>query len=71
MKNQEAIEFLGAVVKNPPTSAEVQETPVQSWVRKILWRRKWQPTAVFLPGKSNGQRKVLWATVHGVTKSQT
>ena len=26
-----------------------------SWVRKIPWRRKWQPTPVFLPGKSHGQ----------------
>jgi len=25
------------------------------WFRKILWRRKWQPTQVFLPGKSHGQ----------------
>ena len=24
------------------------------WVGKILWRRKWQPTPVFLPGKSHG-----------------
>ena len=24
------------------------------WVRKIPWRRKGQPTAVFLPGKSHG-----------------
>ena len=23
------------------------------WVRKILWRRKWQPTLVFLPGESS------------------
>ena len=23
------------------------------WVRKIPWRRKWQPTPVFLPGKSS------------------
>ena len=22
------------------------------WVRKILWRRKWQPTPVFSPGES-------------------
>ena len=28
------------------------------WVRKILWRRKWQPTPVFLPGKSHGQRSL-------------
>ena len=28
------------------------------WVRKISWRRKWQPTAVFLCGKSHGQRSL-------------
>ena len=26
------------------------------WVRKIPWRRAWQPTPVFLPGESNRQR---------------
>ena len=26
------------------------------WVRKILWRRKWQPTPVFLPGEFHEQR---------------
>ena len=26
------------------------------WLRKSPWRRKWQPTPVFLPGKSYGQR---------------
>ena len=40
------------------------------WVRKISWRRKWQPTPVFLPGKSNGQRG-LGAIVHRVAKSWT
>ena len=25
------------------------------WVRKIPWRRKWQPAPVFLPEKSHGQ----------------
>ena len=28
------------------------------WVEKIPWRRKWQPTPVFLPGKSHGQRSL-------------
>ena len=28
------------------------------WVWKIPWRRKWQPTPVFLPGKSQGQRSL-------------
>ena len=26
------------------------------WVRKFSWRRAWQPTPVFLPGESHGQR---------------
>ena len=26
------------------------------WVRKISWRKAWQPTPVFLPGESHGQR---------------
>ena len=29
------------------------------WVRKILWRRAWQPTPVFLPGESHGQRSLV------------
>ena len=29
------------------------------WVRKIPWRRKWQPTPVLLPGKSHGQRSLM------------
>jgi len=37
----------------------MQETRVQSLVRKILWRRRWQPTLVFLPGKSPGERSLV------------
>ena len=28
------------------------------WVRKMPWRRKWQPTPVLLPGKLHGQRSL-------------
>ena len=34
------------------------------------WRRKWQPTPVFLPGESQGWRS-LWAAIHGVAQIQT
>ena len=44
-------------------------------VRKILWRRKWQLTPAFSPGKSHGQRSLmgysLWVIVHGLQKSWT
>ena len=29
------------------------------WVGKIPWRRAWQPTPVFLPGASHGQRRLV------------
>ena len=29
-----------------------------SWVGKLPWRRKWQHSPVFLPGKSHGQRSL-------------
>jgi len=31
---------------------------IPSWVGKMPWRRKWQPTPVFLPGKSHGWRSL-------------
>jgi len=33
------------------------------------WRRKWQPTPVFLPGESQGQRSLLGA-VYGIAQSR-
>ena len=34
------------------------------------WRRKWQPTPVFLPGESQG-RGAWWAAVSGAAQSRT
>ena len=48
----------GTVVKNKKIHLPMQETWVNPWFRKILWRRKWQPTPVFLPGKSHGRRSL-------------
>ena len=36
----------------------------------LHWRRKWQPTPVFLPGESQG-RGTWWAAVYGVAQSRT
>ena len=41
------------------------------WSRKILWRRKWQPTPVFLPGKFHGQWSLVgYTAVRSVMKSR-
>ena len=39
------------------------------WVGKILWRRKWQPTPVFLPGESHGQRSLVGYSPWGCKES--
>ena len=41
--------------KNLPA---MQDTLVQSLGWEYFWRREWQPTPVFLPGESHGQRSL-------------
>ena len=48
--------LVAQTVKNLPT---MQETWVQSLGREDLLEKKWQPTPVFLPGKSHGQRSLV------------
>ena len=40
-------------------------------VRKIPWRRKWQPTPVFLPGESHGQRSLVGYRPQGCKELDT
>ena len=58
----------GSVVKNLPASAG---EAVGFLRREFPWWGKWQPSPVFLPGESHGQRTLVGYTVHGVAKSQT
>ena len=53
--NRDRPSLMAQMVKNLPA---MQETWVRAWVGKISWRRAWQPTLVFLPGKFHGQRSL-------------
>ena len=46
----------GSVVK---ATCKYRKHGFDSRVAKIPWRRKWQPTLVFLPGKSHGQKGLV------------
>ena len=46
----------GSMVKNPPVNSG--DVGLNPWLVKIPWRRKWQPTLLFLPGKPHGQRRL-------------
>ena len=41
------------------------------WVRKIPWRREWQPTSVFLSGESHRQRSLAGYNPWGRRESDT
>ena len=41
------------------------------WVRKVPWRRAWQPTPVFIPRESLGQRSVAGYSLQGRKDSDT
>ena len=76
--------YLSQLTKGLPRWLSGEESACQCrrgefdpWVGKIPQRRKWQPTPVFLPGKSHGQRRLTglgsvgsqrvrqdWATKH-------
>jgi len=43
----------------------------QSLFTFLHWRRKWQPTPVFLPGESQGQRSLVRCRLWGRTESDT
>ena len=58
----------GSVVKNPPAK---QETQVQSLSQEDPWRKKWQPTPIFLPGKSHGWKSLVGYSPWGHTESDT
>ena len=60
------------VVKNLSASAgdlrDVGPIPV---LGMIPWRRAWQPTPVFLPGESHGQRSLMGYSPGGHKESDT
>ena len=46
----------GSVVKNPP--ARARDADVIPGPGRFTWRKKWQCTPLFLPGKPHGQRSL-------------
>ena len=52
--------FIGVsqVAQGKESACSAGDAGFNSWVEKIPWLRKWQPTPVFLPGKTHGQRSL-------------
>ena len=60
-----------SAVKNSPATPRLRRHGFDPWVRKVSWRRKQQPTPVFLPGESQGQRSPAGYRPWGCKKSDS
>ena len=58
------------VVKKPPADAGGPRRSLP-WVGKIPWRRAWQPTPIFSPGESHGQKSLVGYSLWGRKESDT
>ena len=65
--------FSGGTSRKEPTCQcrRHQRLRFNPWVRKIPWRRAWQPTPVFLPEESHGQRSLVGYSPWGRKESDT
>ena len=54
-------------IKNPPTCQcrRQKRLGFDPWVRKIPWRRAWEPTSAFLSRESHGQRSLVGYSPQG------
>ena len=52
--------LMSQLVKNPSANAgDARDVDLILGWGKIPWRKEWQPTPVFLPGESHGQRSLV------------
>jgi len=63
--------FLGGTSGKEPTCQcrRHKRRGFHPWIRKIPWRRAWQPTPVFLLGESHGQRRLVGYSPWGYKES--
>ena len=61
--------MLLVVKKLPAKAGDIKRFRFNPWVGKIPWRRAWQPTLVFLPGESHGQRSLAGYSPKGLKES--
>ena len=58
-------------LRNHGLILECRRPGFHPWVRKIPWRREWQPTPVFLPEEFHGQRSLAVYSPWGHKESDT
>ena len=55
-------------IRGKESACQYRRPGFNPWIRKIPWRRKWQPTPALLPGKSYGQRNLAGYRLEGLKR---
>ena len=55
----------------PANAGHLKRHGFDPWVRRIPWRRAWQPSPVFLPGESHCQKSLMDYDPWGHKESDT
>ena len=63
--------LVAQMVKNLPAMQETWMRSLGGISGKMPWRREWQPTPVFLPGKFHGERSLVDYSAWGSKESDT
>jgi len=58
--NVSHVGFLGGPTGKESASQCRKAERFDPWVKKIPWRRKWQPTPICMPGRLTNDRKKRW-----------
>jgi len=68
---KDAFQVVLAVKNLPAKAGDMKRHGFDPLVGNIYWRREWQPTPVFLPGESHGQRSIVGYSPWGHKESDT
>ena len=67
-----SVSSTGELIKNCEICIQCNTTGQwKEWTTDTCWRRKWQPTPGFLPGKFHGQRSLVSCSLWGLKESDT
>ena len=66
--NQYLVNMVLVIKKLPANARDINDAGSIDRVRKIPWRKEWQPTPVFLPGESHLQRSLAGCSPQGRTE---
>ena len=65
------IKIIGGKERKKRICVQSRRPGFDPWVRKILWRREWLPTPVFLPEEFHGQRTLAGCSPWGLKELDT